>query len=108
MGLMGQSFKASDPNIVGLTTYLNGTGDFILWGYRTGSSGTYTSTLILDPQGKFEAGQAGIHLGAALWTHNHLFNTTGSRSVRLTDVSLTSGGTTIGTFPCWSGTTGRA
>ena len=108
IGIIGQSFKASDTNVVGLANYLNGSGDFILWGWRSGQTGTYTSTLILDPQGKFEVGQPGIHMAAALWTHNHLFYTTGARSVRFTDVSLTTGGVSVGTFPCWSNSNGRA
>ena len=62
IGIIGQSFKASNTNVVGLANYLNGSGDFILWGWRSGQTGTYTSTLILDPQGKFEVGQPGIHM----------------------------------------------
>ena len=83
-------------------------GDFILWGWRSGQTGTYTSTLILDPQGKFEVGQPGIHMAAALWTHAHNFNTVGGRNVRLMDLTLTVGGVSTGPFPAWGGNSGRS
>ncbi|MCS4484484.1 hypothetical protein NXS08_03140 [Gleimia sp. 6138-11-ORH1] len=85
IGVMGQGFKEGDNNVRGIAMQLNGQGDYVTWSYRSGASGTYTTMFTLDPKGKFNPSEPGIHLGAALYTHAYNFYTSGRRDIYLAD-----------------------
>ncbi len=102
VGMMGTSYKEGSTTVRGMVTHLNGEGDFISWAYRTGTSGTYSSMLTLDPKGSFY-GQKGIHLTMGLYAHNHSFYTAGNRSVSLQDFTLSSTA-----YASWVGSGGKA
>jgi phage minor structural protein len=108
IGRFAGSHDVVDNNIKGVSMHLNGQGDYLSWGARAGTSGTYTSFLILDPYGKLSGGTAGLHLGTHLRTKGYNFYTSGNRIAKMTDLTLTTGGVTIGTFPAWGGDNGRA
>ncbi len=103
IGTMGESVDASNNTRRGIATHLNGQGDYATWAYRTGTSGTYTRFLTLDPKGVVN-GSAGIHFGAHLRTNGYNFYTSGNRGVYLTDNALSGGGT----YPAWSSTNGKS
>lgn len=104
IGVMGQGFKEGDNNVRGIAMQLNGQGDYVTWSYRSGTSGTYTTMLTLDPKGRFNPGQAGIHLGSALYTNAYNFYTNANRGIYLADCTLTG----LGTYPGWASLNGKA
>jgi len=73
------------------------------WAYRTGTTGTFTRFLTLDPKGVMGTG-AGIRLGTHLRTNGYNFYTSGNRGIFLADNTLAG----AGTFPAWSSTNGNA
>ncbi|MCI6583585.1 MAG: phage tail protein [Mobiluncus sp.] len=99
IGSMGQTYKEGNTNVRGISMWLNGQGDFVTWGYRTGTTGTYTSFFTLDPKGSYY-GAKGIHLGTDLRTHGWTFYTNGNRGIDPQDATLTG----KGTFPAWAST----
>jgi phage minor structural protein len=107
IGRFAGSFDAVDNNIRGVSMHLNGQGDYLSWGARTGTSGTFTSFLILDPYGKLD-GTAGLHLGTHLRTKGYNFYSPGNRITKMTDLTLTVGGVSTGPFPAWGGDNGRS
>ena len=107
IGTFAGSYAVESTSIRGISMHLSGGGSFISFGYRTGSSGTFSTVLVLDPQAKVRS-QAGFHLGTDLCTNGFNFRSSGNRIVKMTDLSLTTGGTTLGTFPAWGSDSGRA
>ena len=101
IGMMGTSYKEGSTTVRGMVTHLNGEGDFISWAYRTGTSGTYTAMLCMDPKGSFY-GQKGLHLTMSLYAHNHNFYTSGNRFVNLQDF------TTAAAYASWVGSGNKA
>ncbi len=101
VGMMGTSYKDGSTSVRGMVTQLSGQGDFILWSYRTGTTGTFTSMLCMDPKGLFY-GQKGMHLTMSLYAHNHNFYTAGNRFVNLQDF------TTGSAWPSWVGNGNKA
>ena len=101
VGMMGTSFKEGSTTVRGMVTHLNGQGDFISWGYRTGTTGTFIAMLCMDPKGSFY-GQKGLHLTMSLYAHNHNFYTAGNRFVNLQDF------TTGSAWPSWVGNGNKA
>jgi phage minor structural protein len=107
VGRFATTVSAENPNIRGISMNLNGQGHYLAWVARQGTSGNFTTFLILDPYGNTRS-QAGLHLACDLCTNGYNFRTSGNRILRMTDLSLTTGGTPLGTFPAWGGDNGRA
>jgi hypothetical protein len=87
--------------------HLSGSGSFISWGYRTGNTGTFSTVLVLDPQAKVRS-QAGFHLGCDLCTNGYNFRSSGNRILKMTDLTLTVSGFSIGPFPAFGSDGGRS
>jgi len=103
IGRMGQSYDSNNNSLRGVSVHLNGEGDYMSWAYRTGTMGTFTRFLTLDPKGVMGTG-AGIRLGTHLRTNGYSFFTSGNRGIFLADNTLAG----AGTFPAWSSTNGNA
>jgi len=102
VGMMGESSDASNTAKRGIATHLNGQGDYVTWAYRSGTSGTYTRFLTLDPRNSLGNG-TGIHFGTNLWLNGYNLYTSGGRGVYLGDNTLGSA-----TYPSWSHTGGNS
>jgi hypothetical protein len=107
VGMMGEVFDVNDNSKRGIGTQLNGQGDYMSWAFRAGTSGTFTRFFTLDPRGSLN-GAAGIYLGTHIRTNGYNFYTSGNRIARMTDLTLTTGGVTLGTFPAWGSDGGRS
>jgi phage minor structural protein len=103
IGMMGESYDASNTAKRGIATHLNGQGDYATWAYRTGTSGTYTRFLTFDPRNSLGNG-AGIAFGTHLRLNGYNLYTSGGLGIYLCDNALTN----VGTFPSWSHTGGKS
>jgi hypothetical protein len=100
IGMMGESYDASNSAKRGIATHLNGEGDYATWAYRSGTSGSYTRFLTFDPRNSLGSG-AGISFGTNLWLNGYNLYTSGGRAVYLGDNTLGSS-----TWPSWSSANG--
>jgi phage minor structural protein len=103
VGMMGESYDASNSAKRGIATHLNGQGDYATWAYRTGTSGSYTRFLTFDPRNSLGKG-AGISFGTNLWLNGYNLYTSGGRALAIIDNALTN----VGTLPSLSYGSGGA
>lgn len=75
VGYMGETFKLGNASVRGIAHNLEGTGDFITWGFKNtsiiGGGDVYTAMLTLDPKGLF-SGRKGISVDQDIYLNKNI------------------------------------